>query len=410
MSTRDEFLEQVRDAMNHLYDYPYLAEHRLALRFWPQELEGANRAQRLHRLLLETIEELHPATGPAKDAAQARYYSFLVYRYVEGWSRAEIMQEFICSRRQFFREQQKALMMLAALLWEKLPQQAGASEPPDALAIEASLLAQREPVDLLQLLPGVFEAIKPLAEQHGVTLKQEVGAHLPPIHGNRTLLRQVLLRSLSELITRPGTERILLRMHHDEGRVLIELQAAPCPPGAHDEWDGSPLNAARRLIEMLGGEWLAAESTASGRGYRCAFSTGGDDKRLLLVVEDNEAVIRAFRRYLKGYAYRVIGATSGAEALRLARELRPAAITLDVMMPAQDGWEILQTLKNDPCVRHIPVIVCSALEDPELARSLDAVAYLHKPVTQAGLLSALAKLPSGENAKGAATASRAPRR
>jgi CheY-like chemotaxis protein len=62
------------------------------------------------------------------------------------------------------------------------------------------------------------------------------------------------------------------------------------------------------------------------------------------------------------------------------------------MMPTQDGWEILQALKNDPATQHVPVIICSVLDDPELARSLGAVAYLHKPVTQADLLSVLTTL------------------
>ena len=121
----------------------------------------------------------------------------------------------------------------------------------------------------------------------------------------------------------------------------------------------------------------------------CSFDFPVDSQKVLLVVEDNEAVIRAFRRYLTGYNYQVIGATTGAEALRLARETRPAVVTLDIMMPHQDGWEVLQSLKNDPATQHIPVIICSVLEDPELAHSLGAVAYLRKPVTQADLLSAL---------------------
>jgi CheY-like chemotaxis protein len=91
----------------------------------------------------------------------------------------------------------------------------------------------------------------------------------------------------------------------------------------------------------------------------------------------------------------VVGATAGAEVLKLARELAPVAVALDVMMPTQDGWEVLQSLKNDPTTRNIPVIICSVLDDPELAYSLGAAAYLHKPVTQADLLSALAALEPG---------------
>ena len=81
MSTESEFLQQVRDALSHLYDYPYLESHPLALRCWPEsEQKGPNRAQRLHRLLLESIEELHPPVAPIKGTSRAEYYFLLVYR------------------------------------------------------------------------------------------------------------------------------------------------------------------------------------------------------------------------------------------------------------------------------------------------------------------------------------------
>jgi CheY-like chemotaxis protein len=112
----------------------------------------------------------------------------------------------------------------------------------------------------------------------------------------------------------------------------------------------------------------------------------------VLIVEDNEGVIRAFKRCLAGAGYHAVGATAGAAALRLARRLKPCAITLDVLMPSQDGWEILQALKEDQATRAIPVIVCSVLDDPGLAETLGAAAYLQKPVAQADLLATLGHL------------------
>lgn len=60
MSTEIDFFQQVRDALNHLYDYGYLEKHRLAQLYWPEESDTIKQAQQLHRLLLESIEELHP--------------------------------------------------------------------------------------------------------------------------------------------------------------------------------------------------------------------------------------------------------------------------------------------------------------------------------------------------------------
>ena len=147
------------------------------------------------------------------------------------------------------------------------------------------------------------------------------------------------------------------------------------------------LEPVHRLVKMMRGNWQTFELKNQGWFYRFDFPAGVE--KVLLVVEDNEAVIQAFRRYLAEYHYQVIGATTGTEALRLAREMSPTMITLDVMIPGQDGWEILHALKHDLATQHIPVIICSVLEDPELARSLGAAAYLRKPVVQADLLATL---------------------
>jgi CheY-like chemotaxis protein len=85
----------------------------------------------------------------------------------------------------------------------------------------------------------------------------------------------------------------------------------------------------------------------------------------------------------------VVGAKDGAPALRLAAELQPRLITIDVMMPNLDGWEVLQRLKTTPETAHIPVVVCSVLHEPELALAMGASDYLTKPVQQADLLAVL---------------------
>ncbi|MDI7275102.1 MAG: response regulator [Anaerolineae bacterium] len=396
MFAQTDFLEQIRDALNHLHDYPHLETHPFALRCWPENPpEGPNRAQRLYRLLLESIESLNPPAGSARSSSQTEHYLLLVYRYVEGQEVAEVMRALGYSRRQFFREQRKALLRLAALLWQKIPQSTPTPvQTDDLLSSEAErVLAQRETVHLKDVVQGVLASVSALAEQHHVTLQAPLADRLPPVYGNRTLLRQVLLKILSELITRPDTRRVYVQAQRSGRGVTVAVSGRPQPgvpaEARTNREEEQALNTARRLVEMMGGQWQGYESDA--RGSICRFSLPPDTQRILLAVEDNEAVVRAFRRYLIGYGYQVVG-TSGPEALRLARELRPAAIALDVMMPLQDGWEVLQGLKNDQATRDIPVIVCSVLDDPELAYSLGAAAYLHKPVTQADLLTALAAL------------------
>ena len=75
----------------------------------------------------------------------------------------------------------------------------------------------------------------------------------------------------------------------------------------------------------------------------------------------------------------------------MARETPPDAILLDVMLPDQDGWEVLQTLKADPLTCEIPVIVCSVFDDPRLAESLGATGFIHKPVGRAAFLDQLCR-------------------
>ena len=85
----------------------------------------------------------------------------------------------------------------------------------------------------------------------------------------------------------------------------------------------------------------------------------------------------------------MVGATSSAEARQILADLRPAVILLDVMMPKEDGWELLCTLKTGDETKQIPVIICSVLNEPALAFSLGAAAYLPKPVSQQSLMQAL---------------------
>ncbi len=386
-----EFYGEVKDALGHLHDYPYLDRHPLARRFWPEDrVAGPTRAQRLHRLLLEAIEALNPPGASFRCSTQARWYLLLVRRYIEGRDPADLTHELAFGQRQYFREQRRALLALAAVLWEKLPQSPSSVGNDDPLAVEVEpVLAQCEALAPAEIARGVLLAVKALADRHGVRLTPDIGTARGPIRGNRVLLRQVLLKILSYLITQAGTSEVRLRMRPENERVLLELvrigvqgsdpvRATGHPPFAETE---------RRLVEMMGGRWLGSEAGADRSTWR--FDLPAEAPRIVLSVEDNEQVVRAFRRYLAGYGFQVVGANNGRDALRVASELKPVVITLDVMMHLQDGWEILQAIKSDPTVQHIPVIICSVLDDPELAESLGAAGYLHKPITQADLLSAV---------------------
>jgi CheY-like chemotaxis protein len=79
----------------------------------------------------------------------------------------------------------------------------------------------------------------------------------------------------------------------------------------------------------------------------------------------------------------------------MARDFHPRAITLDIMMPGMDGWDVLRALKADPAIADIPVVICSILDNRELGYSLGAVEYLVKPVSRQEVLAAIGRLAEG---------------
>jgi len=89
--------------------------------------------------------------------------------------------------------------------------------------------------------------------------------------------------------------------------------------------------------------------------------------------------------------FRVEFARTGIEALKKARELKPVAITLDILLPEIDGWEVLTRLKQDEATRNIPVVVVSVVDNPRLGRALGALDYFVKPVDRQALLSRLGR-------------------
>lgn len=114
-----------------------------------------------------------------------------------------------------------------------------------------------------------------------------------------------------------------------------------------------------------------------------------DDGALVLVVEDDLPTVEILTVHLTQAGYRIAHAYDGVEAILKAKELKPFAITLDIMLPKKDGWEVLQSLKIDPETRDVPVIIHSIIENKELAFALGATDYLAKPVDKTTLLEKL---------------------
>jgi CheY-like chemotaxis protein len=97
-------------------------------------------------------------------------------------------------------------------------------------------------------------------------------------------------------------------------------------------------------------------------------------------------------RHLERAGFAVVAARGGQEGLRLVRELRPAAVTLDIMMPDLDGWTVLAAIKGDPALASIPVVLMSIIEEKNRGYALGAADYLVKPVDRTKLIATLTSI------------------
>ena len=112
----------------------------------------------------------------------------------------------------------------------------------------------------------------------------------------------------------------------------------------------------------------------------------------MLVIDDDPRVLDMLQRSLAKEGLRVHVAPGGEEGLKMARELRPDAITLDVMMPGMDGWAVLAALKSDPELADIPVIMVTIVDDQNMGYALGATEYLTKPIDRERLAAVLKRI------------------
>ncbi len=129
---------------------------------------------------------------------------------------------------------------------------------------------------------------------------------------------------------------------------------------------------------------VSAEQTQQ-ENYTPAPSASG----VVLVIDDDPDVYELLRRTLSRHNFQVEGASVGEEGLRMAKKLKPRAITLDVMMPGMDGWTVLAHLKNDPETADIPVVMLTIVDNKNLGYAMGAAEYLTKPIDRERLSTVL---------------------
>lgn len=404
-----ELVEQVRNALAHLYDYAYLQIHPLAARLdTTQTLDHVSRAQTLRRILLNALEALRPRTQVGQEPTSLRAYTILTYRYVDGLTVEEIMTKLSLSRRQVYREHAKGIEAIASLIAADHPEIAsrvspvhpGDASPRDRLTLahaEVERLRQTahpELVSVADVVQAVVNLLAPRFQQTGVSVSLELTSSAETSTGrvvaDRTMLRQALFNLLSHAVDAvAGTGNLQVRLESDPEAVMIAVGEAPTAPQPSSQAslrEGVGLAVAVDMIEAIGGH---LELGTDPHSWQACIRLPTSKPPTILVVDDNAELATLVQRYVGGHQVTVVGASNGSQAMEIARRTPLALILLDLMMPGQDGWEVLASIKSDANLTSIPVVICSVLKEVDLARAMGASDYLSKPVNQLQLLDVL---------------------
>jgi len=408
MVDRETFNRYVAEALGRFYDYAYLGRHPLAELLGTTEHPAS--PEKVRRALRDAIEQLRPSPATAKSPYWRRY-QHLVLRYVEVQTLEDIARNLGVSLRQAHRDHIEAREAVAAILYNRYvlsrgitvrpnsdqAQEAGAGDADGGEAIleteigRLELASIDEPLDLTDVLQGVLATIAPLTQITGVTSELIAPTNLMVNHINRAIIRQVLLDLLAYAIECQAAEHIRLSVDSKPNGIEVALaihrQQVPAQSSAPES--SRPFEMAHRLAEIEG--WIVDVTEDSCGCQRLLLCLPRQMQTTVLLIDDNPDLGRLFRRYLQGRNYRLIQATNASRALSLAKDHRPDVIILDVLIPSQDGWEILQELRSDAKTSDIPVVVCSVLPEHGLARSLAGAEFLAKPVAEAALVEILVR-------------------
>ena len=189
----------------------------------------------------------------------------------------------------------------------------------------------------------------------------------------------------------------------DQGKLFQRFSQVDDSPTRKTGGTGLGLSICRSLIEMHGGQ-IGLLSSEIGKGSVFYITLPLPEEKpvnqdqlkfgenVVLSIDDDAEVIELYQRFLEPNGYKVIPLTDPDQAVSRAIELKPFAITLDIMMPQKDGWQLIAELKENPQTRNIPILVCSILDEEEKGYSMGAADYLVKPFASDDLSNAILRL------------------
>jgi signal transduction histidine kinase/CheY-like chemotaxis protein len=291
-----------------------------------------------------------------------------------------------------------------------------------------------EEFDVAAMLAEVRATVAPLMAGNGNEFEVRCGDDLGTMRSDQVKVRQALFNLLGNAakFTKGGrvtlTARRLARAGgagwlefavSDTGIGMTPEQVArlfqafaQADPATARRYGGTGLGLAltRHFCRLLGGDVAVASEHGKGSTFTVALPAAvgqarderrrespaaGEARGTVLVIDDERAAHDLLGPGLAARGYRVLHAYGGREGLRLAREARPDAVALDVVMPGMDGWAVLRELKADPALRDLPVALVTVVGDREMGYALGAADYLTKPVDPEALVRVLDRYRAG---------------
>jgi len=408
--SRDLFIKHVKDALDRYHDSVRLQIHPLVDLLGLEHGRRGSTSASLRQLLRQAITSLRPQASVPYGESEWLGYRLLWSRYIESRNVSATCDELGLSRATYYRYHRWAMQAVAGVLWEKYQGQSvtrGAKDQPDASQGDEQVLAEAvrlargqrpRAITPSAIAHDAWHTVLPLAQKRGVPLQMEVRPSIPAVYGDPTILRQAFLNVLTEAIGLASRHGLELVASPQEGMVLWRLSGLDAGNVSENDLEEvAGLRAARAMLAICGGRvWLA--EVESGDRVVC-FTMPWASTRMILVVDDDADTTLLYRRYLEPeYAVRV--ARGWDEAQVVLADTRPDLVLLDVLMPLEDGWKILNNVRADPHTADIPVVICSVLDQPELALALGAVEVLHKPIDEDTLLQTIRKVLPREGTLG----------
>ncbi len=301
-----------------------------------------------------------------------------------------------------------------------------------------------ENVDIVELVNDVSTTVVPLVERNANAFEVKCPAAVGNMLGDVTRLRQILFNLLSNAckFTENGTITLEVDRRQVQGRDWIQFRVRDTGIGMTPEQTGKLFQAfqqadtttsrkyggtglglviCRKFCQLSGGDVDVKSEYGKGTVFTVRLpadagrdpeaapkagkpkegrqpATSANGKGTVLVIDDETNARDLLSRMLSKEGFSVVAASGGDEGLRLARELRPRAITLDALMPGMDGWTVLAKLKADKDLQEIPVIMISIEDRKEMGFALGAADYLTKPIDAERLVTVLEKHREGKSA------------